>query len=637
MLGLDLDLEADLGIDSIKRVEILGTVRDELTIPILGSESELMDQLSRARTLGAIVERLAQRSTDGLPAIRQNGSVSVLEQPESAVVDHERWPREEAGRRVRRMVLRPIEVPLRLDGRDALAPGGVVLITDDGQGVARALAETLNRRGFRPFTVRHVDGPFRTLEPAGVELDLNDPARVDRLCEHARALGRVAGLVHALPLRCRTEVGLNPALWAERLGPEVRGLFLLARALADDLERSAGQGGAAVIAATALGGGFASLPGAAPDFFPGQAAVAGLLKTLAHEWPSVRARVVDLDPRETAETLAGRLVTELLARDPRTEVGYSGGRRLALDAVESPLGRSGNGGVSLRAGEPLLVTGGARGITAAVAADLAERWRPTLLVVGSSPLPGEERPELAGLVEPSEVKARLLQRLQAERGDGTPAGLERTYQRFRRDREIRSNLRRLRETGATVEYSQADVRDLAALGVAVEGWRRRFGPLAGFIHGAGVIHDKLLRDKTPESFDRVVGTKLEGALNLARLVDPDALKFAAFFSSVAGRFGNRGQADYAAANDALNKLAVWLDRRWPGRVVSMIWGPWSGVGMVSDLEHHLVRRGLGMIDPSEGRSRLADELRFGRKGEVEVIVAGDLGNLATTTQPGSAS
>src|SRR6266478_6519810 len=109
-----------------------------------------------------------------------------------------------------------------------------------------------------------------------------------------------------------------------------------------------------------------------------------------------------------------------------------------------------------------------------------------------------------------------------------------------------------------------------------------------------------------KSFDCVLSTKLEGPLNLARLVDPASLGFAAFFSSVAGRFGNRGQTDYAAANEALNKLALWLDRRWPCRVVSLIWGPWSGVGMVSDLEGHLGRRGLGMISPADGAPRLGE-------------------------------
>ncbi len=125
----------------------------------------------------------------------------------------------------------------------------------------------------------------------------------------------------------------------------------------------------------------------------------------------------------------------------------------------------------------------------------------------------------------------------------------------------------------------------------------------------------------------MLGTKLDGALNLVRLVRPEALKFAVLFSSIAGRFGNVGQSDYAAANEILNKLALWLDRRWPGRVVSAIWGPWSGVGMVSQLESHLGRRGLGMIAPDVGRGLLIDELRYGKKGDVEVIYTGELGTL----------
>ena len=161
----------------------------------------------------------------------------------------------------------------------------------------------------------------------------------------------------------------------------------------------------------------------------------------------------------------------------------------------------------------------------------------------------------------------------------------------------------------------------------MEEWRGRYGDPVGLIHGAGLIKDKLIRHKTIESFDRVLGTKLDGALNLIRLVRPDALKFTALFSSIAGRFGNVGQSDYAAANEILNKLAHWLDRRWPGRVLSVIWGPWSGVGMVSQLESHLGRQGLGMISPEVGRSLLIDELRYGRKGDVEVIYTGELGTL----------
>ena len=63
---------------------------------------------------------------------------------------------------------------------------------------------------------------------------------------------------------------------------------------------------------------------------------------------------------------------------------------------------------------------------------------------------------------------------------------------------------------------------------------------------------------------------------LAAKLRSESLKFMFFFSSVAARYGNRGQCDYAAANEVLNKLSVWLTARWPGRVASLNWGPWEG-------------------------------------------------------------
>ncbi|GAC1313291.1 MAG: hypothetical protein NVSMB14_14590 [Isosphaeraceae bacterium] len=159
-------------------------------------------------------------------------------------------------------------------------------------------------------------------------------------------------------------------------------------------------------------------------------------------------------------------------------------------------------------------------------------------------------------------------------------------------------------------------------------WKETFGEPVGLIHAAGIIQDKLMRDKTPDSFDRVWGVKIEGALNLARLLPVNRMRFTAYFSSIAGRFGNAGQADYAAANEAINKLAIWLDRRSAGRVVSMIWGPWAGVGMVSEIESHLARRGHGLIPPELGARSFVDELIQGEKGVVEVLVTGELGPFA---------
>ena len=117
----------------------------------------------------------------------------------------------------------------------------------------------------------------------------------------------------------------------------------------------------------------------------------------------------------------------------------------------------------------------------------------------------------------AEIKAALHARLRREGTPGSPADIETAYQALRRGREVRENLESLRQAGATVEYAQADVRDPAALARVLDGWRARHGEIVGLIHGAGLIKDKLIRQKSVESFDRVLETKLDGALNLIRL------------------------------------------------------------------------------------------------------------------------
>ncbi len=610
-LGLDLDMEADLGIDSIKRVEILGKLRDEFpSLKGLSDTPETMDALARARTLGGIVDRmaaLAQKTRGKADSPQPDQALPI-----PAARNSNGKPHESTSRRV----LEVVEAPLPR-GHLGLMEGGRIIITDDGCGVAENLAGRLQSAGVPVDRIGGSDAPVDWTSPSAVE------AVLDRL----RSRGPLAGLIHALPLGCSRGGEPTENGWCERVAAEVKGLFLLAKAAAGDLESASRSGGSCLIAATALGGRFASAGSASFEFSPGHGGVAGLVKTLAREWPSVRCRVVDFVAGESIETISRLLAGEVFVSDGFAEVGYDGDRRIRLQTVASPL-VTGGPVFELKPGEPILISGGARGITALVAAELARTWQSTLLMVGTTPLPEATEPfDTAGLSVEAEIKAALHSRLRRGGEAATPAQIETAYQALWRAREVRENLEKLRRAGSTVAYAQADVRDPRTLARVLGDWRARFGEPVGLIHGAGLIKDKLIRQKTVESFDRVLETKLDGAINLIRVVRPDSLKFTALFSSIAGRFGNVGQSDYAAANEILNKLAHWLDRRWPGRVVSLIWGPWSGVGMVSQLESHLGRRGLGMIAPEVGPSLLIEELRHGRKGDVEVIYSGKLGTL----------
>jgi hypothetical protein len=150
-----------------------------------------------------------------------------------------------------------------------------------------------------------------------------------------------------------------------------------------------------------------------------------------------------------------------------------------------------------------------------------------------------------------------------------------------------------------------------------------YGVIDGVIHGAGVIEDRLVEEKTSESFDRVCGGKVTGAMVLSQCLRPQTLRFLTFFSSVTGRFGNRGQTDYAAANEVLNKLASHLDALWTARVVAINWGPWDASNMVTEaVRDQFLRRRVQLIESSAGCDAFLREIASGRKGEPEVILGG---------------
>jgi acyl transferase domain-containing protein/NAD(P)H-dependent flavin oxidoreductase YrpB (nitropropane dioxygenase family)/NADP-dependent 3-hydroxy acid dehydrogenase YdfG len=622
MLGLDLDLEADLGIDSIKRIEILGTfVRTAASSSRTEIEGE-MDGLASLRTLRDINRWIAGRidpSEEGrarseirLPALTPPaGSISQEPGGDDAI------PRFT-------LSLRPVsEAP----ATGALPLPGVVLVTDDGGGVGRELVSLLEGQGQSAVRVQEAadlkeaaDGSFQAV--------LATPEGVSALLDLVRRRkGPPIGLVHLTPLNAaaRNDVA-DLARWRDLHRSQVKSLFYLVRGLSGAPDRSADGVVRFVLAATGMGGGFAAEPlRTARDFFPGHGGIAGLLKCLALEWPGVRVRAVDLDPEERAAALARQLLAEMSLDDPYVEVGRAGGQRHVLEPTLSPLEEAAaDSGIEIGEGSVLLVTGGARGITADVAIELARRYRPRLILVGRSPLPPPEEPQdTAGVSAPKELKAALIDRMRKAGETVEVARVETGYHRLIAEREIRSTLRAIRDAGSLVQYRQADVRDPAAFGGVLDEAYATHGRIDGVIHGAGIIEDRLVSEKTAESFDRVFDTKADSAFLLSRKLRPESLKFLVFFSSVAGRFGNRGQGDYAAANEVLNKLAVQLDRKWPARVVSINWGPWDRNGMVTpELKQQFSERGIRLIPREAGPARLCDELRCGRKGQAEVVLGG---------------
>jgi NAD(P)-dependent dehydrogenase (short-subunit alcohol dehydrogenase family) len=346
----------------------------------------------------------------------------------------------------------------------------------------------------------------------------------------------------------------------------------------------------------------------------------GLVRTIAREFPDRLVRVIDVDPKEEPIHVAGYLFAELLTPHAPTAVGYAAGERVTLQLAAAPLD-PGGGELRLGPNSVVLLTGGARGITARIALGLARAGAGHLELVGRTPPPvGDEDPATATAVD-----RVALRRVLAQAGDRTPAEIEAATSRILAEREIRATLAELAGVITSVRYSSVDVRDPAAVNALVESVYRRHGRLDGIVHGAGVLADRLLVDKTTEGFARVWATKVDGARALAEAARAD-LGFLVLFGSVSGVFGNRGQVDYSAANDALDTLArIWAPRA-DGRVVALDWGPWAapddGTGMVSaELTREYARRGIGLIEPDDGVACLLAELAGGTDPQVVYMCA----------------
>jgi NAD(P)-dependent dehydrogenase (short-subunit alcohol dehydrogenase family) len=258
-------------------------------------------------------------------------------------------------------------------------------------------------------------------------------------------------------------------------------------------------------------------------------------------------------------------------------------------------------------------------VTAEVAVALARACQPTIVLLGRTPL-GEGEPEwLAGLATEAEIKRAVT------RHENGSASLREVGERARQvlaRREIRHTLSRLEGVGVRAHYRAVDVRDQHAVAAALRAIQDELGPVRGLIHGAGVLADALIEDKTPEQFRRVCATKVDGLRALLGGVDQDELRLLVLFSSTTARLGRRGQVDYAVANEVLNKLAQRHARRHPAcKVVSINWGPWAGGMVTPSLAQLFEQEGVGLIPLEEGAHWLVQEIGQSQ-GPVEVTALG---------------
>ena len=619
MLDLNLDMEADLGIDSIKRIEIMGSLQKEISNFRQDTETEKeMEKAGEVKTLQGIIDLIAKAAGSKEEEKSEKDLKNKRENKES-IQEYKNDLLEKKGD-IQRLTLKIEKCPLNLS-QLFLDKNKVVLITEDEKNISSLLASGLKEKGYKVALVKMGDTPEEKA-PGHYSTDLGSYEKINLLINTImEKQGPIGGLIHLYPLRNNQEIlELDLSQWRKLLSLNIKSLFYLAKSLEPQLKEAAKSGGSCLMAVSLMGGDFGSFQ-TYPAFSPLQGGCSGFIKSLQHEWPEVNCKIIDFHPEEEKEILAQNILKELHDKQGPVEVGYINEQRYIL---KPEIKRLSSEELKCRIDSSwiILITGGARGITADIAKKFARKYKPTLLLVGSSSFPQGVLPfDTSGSLQ--EVKARLINYMKNKGELITPAQVEKKYQRIMKGKEIQDNIKVLQDFGAQVNYYQVDVRDEKAFSQLIEKIYQTYGRIDGVIHGAGIIEDKLLKDKSPDSFDRVFHTKVDSAFILAKNLHPETLKFLAFFSSVAARFGNRGQGDYAAANEILNKLAIYLDKKWPARVISINWGPWENSNMVPALlQKEFEKHGVQLISRHSGPQQFDQEISYGEKGQVEVLYGG---------------
>ncbi len=564
MLDVELDLEADLGIDTVKQAEFITEVREAFDIPRIDGL-----KIADFPTIKHIIGFVMERRQSGIPA----GETTVSAKPEVET-------RTETGPEINLYEARLVALP----------------------ELNKTEPRTIDR-----FVV--ISGPNELAELLEKELVVSghrDVSRIEEIGELHRFAGGATGIINLM--------GINPTDDLEKKSfeffIELAGLF---------------ENGPAVLLTVVQEDGAYGFRSPQPDGFR-IGALTGAAKSFAREYPETLSRIIDLNPSLSFGRQVEIIVKSLNSEYPLETATTGAGTLEAIRFIEASRDRDSN---ALNAGDVILVTGGARGITAECLKRLASNNSFTFALLGrTSQTPSSEGYANFSAEDWLKERDRVVERMKREGVSPTPVKVEKELSRMRGEGEVFRNISELKSMGSEVMYRSIDILDEKSVDDFVGDVASVCGRVDMVIHGAGLDVSKALRTKTLEQIELVYNVKVQGMWNVLRALEKHGLppKRIIGFGSVSGRFGNIAQLDYSAANDSLAHLIRFISAGGETKASIIDWAPWAEIGMAvrGSVQATLENAGIDFIPPRAGAELLEAEI-LRRGSSREVLVAGKLG------------
>jgi acyl transferase domain-containing protein/acyl carrier protein/NAD(P)-dependent dehydrogenase (short-subunit alcohol dehydrogenase family) len=602
MLELDLDLEADLGIDTVKQAELFAEIRGEYGI---ARDEDL--QLADFPTLSHIIQFVYDRRPSGdAPVAEPEAQVSGNDQEAVAapIAKGDLNAVKQIPRRVPVPQLRP-ELPYcKASGVELNADSTVLVLSDNG-GVGKSLLSQLKKKG---ATVHLMDG------------SLDAEAYRKQLAEWSES-GPIQGVYWLPALDMEGDFSkMTFEEWKAATQLRVKLLYTTMREL-----QLLQNENVFLVSATRMGGNFGYDDKGA--LAPLGGAVSGFTKAYKRENPDTQVKVVDFEKSRKTKAFAELLIAETLNDPGVVEVGYKDNRRWTI-GLEEQAQLEGEDGMELNADSTFLVTGAAGSITSAITADLAAASGGTFFLLDLTPEPDRNNPDLARFgTDKDGLKRDLFARMKATGEKVTPVKVEKELSKLERSYSALAAIKAVENAGGTAYYYSVNLLDGEAVAAAVQDIRSKAEKIDVLLHAGGIEISRLLGDKSPEEFNLVFDIKSDGWYHLLSSFGDHPIGATVVFSSIAGRFGNGGQTDYSAANDFLCKSSSnFRSTRPETRGIALDWTAWKDIGMAArgSIPTIMKAAGIDMLPPEAGIPFIRKELIAGTVG-TEVVVAQSLG------------
>lgn len=655
MLGMEMDLEADLSIDSIKRVEIIGTLKNELGGLKIdqANEDTIMEQLAAIKTLNGLVNWFTEY-TGASTASQKNNIEEVktsnsqdeaktlsLEELQTAILDivseKTGYPKEMLGLdldmeadlsidSIKRMeIIADLKTKIGfgqdLEQADDLMEKLAAIKTLNGlaswinemsgNSTPEPLQNNLSRLRFdlTPNEISSTENT-ETLKGKRFAITKNNCKQTSAIKNELEKYGAIAELVD----ETNDLIEFDGLIILDIFSSEIKNSIIdhvdmikkmdLEKAkwiyLISDIPANIQE-----LTDTTLLRHYKGHP--------------GLFKSLAREFEQTNCRLISLSTSEELDQIAEITLKEILTTDKPSEIIYKNNRRHKVDIIPSPLSNSlQESNIQLDKESVVLVLGGAQGITSELVKHMSQTYPCNYILVGRSKDPKNEIPEFKEL-EIMKTKEEIRTFLIKSGKFTSPSDIEKETIKVFKNNQILGTIRDMEKLGNTVVYQSLDLCDEDGLSDLINSIYEKYNRLDGVIHGAGLLEDKLFKQKTTTSFGRVFDTKVKPLRVLAEKLRTDC-QFVVLFSSIASVYGNKGQTDYAAANSVLDDYANALNKKLKGKVISINWGPWKGAGMVSSsLESEYERRGISLIPLEQGKEIFLNEIKYGTESQVLIM------------------